>query len=93
MVVYSVLYISLHRHDDGMFYPGGDASSHKMTGNTAKQAGGCNVNIGWSGLEIGSSEYMSAFHHIVIPLVQHFNPELILVASGFDAARGDPLVT
>jgi len=32
-----------------------------------------------------------AFFSIILPVAYQFNPDLILVSSGFDAARGDPL--
>jgi hypothetical protein len=40
---------------------------------------------------IGDEEYIYAFHTIVMPILNEFNPELILVSCGFDAAKGDPL--
>jgi len=40
---------------------------------------------------MGSPEYVAAFHHIVLPIAYQFNPELVLVSAGFDAAVGDPL--
>ena len=40
---------------------------------------------------MGDSEYKAAFDRIVVPIVKQFDPELILVAAGFDAAAADPL--
>ena len=40
---------------------------------------------------MGDSEYKAAFDRIIIPIVKQFDPELILVAAGFDAAAADPL--
>lgn len=40
---------------------------------------------------IGNAEYIAAFHQIVLPIAYQFNPELIIVSAGFDAAIGDPL--
>lgn len=37
------------------------------------------------------AEYISAFLHIVMPIAYQFNPDLVLVSAGFDAAVGDPL--
>lgn len=36
--------------------------------------------------------YLAAFHKVVMPIATAFNPQLVLVSSGFDAADGDPLV-
>lgn len=34
---------------------------------------------------------MAAFHRLVMPIAYAFNPQLVLVSAGFDAADGDPL--
>lgn len=39
----------------------------------------------------GSGAYKDAFERVVIPALEAFKPELILVSSGFDAAYMDPL--
>lgn len=36
-------------------------------------------------------EYIMAIQQIVLPIAYEFNPELVLVSAGFDAAVGDPL--
>lgn len=36
-------------------------------------------------------EYVLAFQRIIMPIAYEFNPELVLVSAGFDAAIGDPL--
>lgn len=36
-------------------------------------------------------EYVMAFQQIIMPIANEFNPELVLVSAGFDAAIGDPL--
>ncbi|XP_041457920.1 histone deacetylase 6-like isoform X2 [Lytechinus variegatus] len=88
----SVLYISLHRHDNGMFYPIGPEGAADQVGKGDGQ--GYNVNIAWNtgnkGL-MGDAEYIAAFHHIIMPLAYQFNPELVFISAGFDAAKGDPL--
>ena len=40
---------------------------------------------------MGDAEYMAAFSQVVLPVAYQFNPQMVLVAAGFDAARGDPL--
>ncbi|MCM2561706.1 class II histone deacetylase [Lutimaribacter sp. EGI FJ00015] len=39
----------------------------------------------------GSGAYRAAFEELVLPKLEAFQPEMILVASGFDAAAMDPL--
>lgn len=49
------------------------------------------MNISWSGgLEppLGDAEYLAAFRTIVMPIAREYNPDIILVSSGFDAATG-----
>lgn len=36
-------------------------------------------------------EYVMAFQKIIMPIAYEYNPELVLVSAGFDAAIGDPL--
>ncbi|KAK2850937.1 hypothetical protein Q5P01_007213 [Channa striata] len=85
----SVLYVSLHRYDDGMFFPSSEDAAPDRVG-IAKGAG-FNVNVAWSGGRMGDSDYLAAFHRVVLPIATEFNPGLVLVSAGFDAARGDPL--
>ncbi|XP_040075757.3 histone deacetylase 4 isoform X1 [Ixodes scapularis] len=84
-----VLYVSLHRHDDGNFFPGtGDPQEVGVEDGT-----GFNVNIAWSGTlnpPMGDAEYIAAFRTIVMPIARDFDPEIVLVAAGFDAAAGHP---
>merc|ERR1711981_853414 len=85
----SVLYISIHRHDNGTFFPGRPNGGIDFVG--AEKGEGFNVNIPWNGSGMGDTEYALAFFNIVLPIAYEFNPELVLVSAGFDAARGDPL--
>ena len=39
----------------------------------------------------GDAEYLAAFHARVIPQLDEFKPELLLISAGFDAHRDDPL--
>ncbi|KAM9855309.1 histone deacetylase 6 [Aulostomus maculatus] len=85
----SVLYISLHRYDNGIFFPSSEEAAADRVG-VAKGAG-FNVNVAWNNGRMGDSDYLAAFHHVVMPIATEFNPGLVLVSAGFDAARGDPL--
>ena len=49
------------------------------------------MNIPWNKDLMGNSEYKAAFDKIVFPIAKQFNPDLILVAAGFDAAAADPI--
>jgi histone deacetylase 4/5 len=84
-----VMYISLHRHDDGNFFPGtGDLQEIGIGEGT-----GFNINIGWCGSlnpPMCDAEYLAAFRTVVMPIAREFNPDIVLVASGFDSAYGHP---
>lgn len=82
----SVMYISLHRHDQGNFFPGTGELNEIGSGEGA----GFNWNIAWSGCQMGDADYLAAFRAIVMPIGREFDPTIVLVACGFDAARGHP---
>ncbi|EAW57954.1 histone deacetylase 7A, isoform CRA_c [Homo sapiens] len=85
----SVLYISLHRHDDGNFFPGSGAVDEVGAGSGE----GFNVNVAWAGgldPPMGDPEYLAAFRIVVMPIAREFSPDLVLVSAGFDAAEGHP---
>ncbi|GAX82206.1 hypothetical protein CEUSTIGMA_g9634.t1 [Chlamydomonas eustigma] len=83
----SVLYISLHRYDSGDFYPGTGSAGEVGVG-----AGeGFNVNIAWNGAGMQNGDYLAAFNHVIMPIAYEYNPNLIIVSAGFDAAEGDPI--
>ncbi|XP_039208513.1 histone deacetylase 7 isoform X1 [Crotalus tigris] len=85
----NVLYLSLHRYDDGNFFPGSGAADEVGSG-----AGeGFTVNVAWTGgldPPMGDPEYLAAFRTVVMPVAQEFSPDVVLVSAGFDAADGHP---
>ncbi|CAL5091293.1 unnamed protein product [Urochloa decumbens] len=83
----SVLYISLHRHEYGNFYPGTGAADE--VGILGGQ--GFSVNIPWSRGGVGDNDYIFAFQNVVLPIAAEFAPDITIISAGFDAARGDPL--
>ena len=84
-----VLYISLHRYDNGSFFPCSEDAGDDKVGDGAGE--GFNINIPFNRGRMGDSEYCLAFQQIVLPVGYEFNPDLVLVSAGFDAAVGDPL--
>lgn len=86
-----VLYISIHRYDNGRFYPG-------ISGNPSiigeGKGIGKNVNIGLNtkyGVKISSNEYAYLYLNMIEPMIAEYNPELIILSAGFDCIIGDPL--
>jgi acetoin utilization deacetylase AcuC-like enzyme len=78
-----VLYVSTHQFP---FYPGtGDVDE---TGEGAGAGYTVNVPLAAGG---GDAVYASAFERIVLPILESYAPELVLVSAGFDASARDPL--
>jgi len=80
----SVLTISLHQ--DGLYPMGGGTMAETGSG-----AGlGHNINIP---LPAGSGHdaYVAAVERAVVPALRAFRPDLVIIASGYDAAVFDPL--
>lgn len=84
-----VLYISIHRYDNGNFFPASTDANYTEVG--TGDGKGYNVNIPWNKKGMTDMEYMLAFQTIVLPIAYDFDPELVLVSAGFDAAVGDQL--
>ncbi|MHC4697626.1 MAG: histone deacetylase family protein [Planctomycetota bacterium] len=80
-----VLFISLHGHP-GVVYPGTGHSEERGKGP------GIDLTINIPMLPpSGGSEYRRAFDDCVLPAVQRFDPQFVLISAGFDAHRLDPL--
>ena len=78
-----VLYFSTHQYP---FYPGTGA-----IGEVGRGAGrGRTVNVPWPA-GMGDAEYLAAFDTLLLPIARSFDPQLVLVSCGFDAAAGDLL--
>jgi acetoin utilization deacetylase AcuC-like enzyme len=79
----SVLTISLHQ--DGLYPPG-----RGLVGDTGEGDGaGANLNIPLPPGG-GRAAYEHAFEQVVLPALDRFRPDLLLVASGLDASMYDP---
>lgn len=79
----SVLYVSTHQFP---FYPGTGAVLE--TGEGAGKGYTVNVPLTAGG---GDGIYRAAFERIILPVLEEYKPELILVSAGFDASARDPL--
>lgn len=79
----AILYISLHQYPH---YPGTGASTEKGIG----RGEGYTMNFPMDAGS-GDKEYMLAFENGIIPELERFKPEFILISAGFDAHSLDPL--
>lgn len=78
-----VLYVSLHQYPH---YPG---TGHSNTVGTGRGRG-YTINLPM-GAGAGDVEYLAAFKERILPALDTFMPEFILVSAGFDAHGDDPL--
>ncbi len=63
-------------------YPGTGARSETGVGNI--------VNVPLRP-NAGSAEFRAAFETVILPALEAFRPDLVLISAGFDAHRDDPL--
>lgn len=79
----SVLYISLHQFP---LWPGTGAASERGKGKGGGFTLNCPMQPG-----SGEKEYLEAFETEILPALDTFGPELLMISAGFDAHRDDPL--
>jgi len=79
----NVFFCSLHQFP---FYPGSGSSLEIGTG----EGKGFTLNIPLA-RGSGFAEYKQAFQEKIIPALEKFVPEFILISAGFDAHKRDPL--
>ncbi|GAB6022029.1 Histone deacetylase 6 [Chamberlinius hualienensis] len=84
-----VLYMSIHRYNNGMFFPGSTEGNYTSVGQDSGT--GYNVNIPWNSHGLGNGDYVSAFHQLILPIAYQYQPEVVFISAGFDAAKGDPI--
>ena len=79
----SVLYISTHQFP---FYPGTGRYDDTGTGRGTGATLNCPMSAGAS-----DTHYTAAFNEKILPKINEFRPEIILISAGFDAHADDPL--
>ncbi len=79
----SVLYISTHQYP---FYPGTGSRAETGIG----EGEGYTLNIPMSAGS-GEKEYLDAFRGEILPALDRYRPELVMISAGFDGHRDDPL--
>lgn len=79
----SVLYASLHQFP---FYPGTGAAWENGVGRGKGATLNCPMEQG-----SGNKEYETAFQQKIMPKMEEFKPDAVLISAGFDAHERDPL--
>jgi acetoin utilization deacetylase AcuC-like enzyme len=78
-----VLFFSTHQYP---WYPGTGAAGETGAGAGAGTTINCPLRAG-----AGRTEIMGAFQQMLVPKLDEFRPELILISAGFDSRVNDPL--
>ncbi|XP_017785966.1 PREDICTED: histone deacetylase 6 isoform X1 [Nicrophorus vespilloides] len=88
-----VLYLSIHKYEQGTYFPSTQDGSSTKTGRGLGT--GYNVNVPFNSSraqeKMGDTEYLNAFCRIVLPIAYQYAPELVIVSAGFDAGVNDLL--
>ncbi|NWH91238.1 HDA10 deacetylase, partial [Aegithalos caudatus] len=84
----SVLYFSWHRYEHQEFWPSLKESDYDAVG--LGKGKGFNINLPWNKIGMGNSDYLAVFFHVLLPMAFEFDPELVIVSSGYDSGIGDP---
>ena len=79
----SIYYSSTHQYP---FYPGTGAKEETGTGDGL----GTTLNLPMDAYS-DDDNYLSAVEKKLIPEIQHYKPDLIIISAGFDAHQNDPL--
>ena len=79
----SVLYVSTHQYP---YYPGTGAASETGVGRGAGATVNCPMPAGAT-----DTDYEKAFSERILPEINKFKPEAVIISAGFDAHRDDPL--
>src|SRR5262249_55790117 len=79
----NVFYASLHQYPH---YPGTGSARERGIG----EGEGATLNLPQPAGS-GDVEWLRAFEHELMPALDDFAPELVLISAGFDAHRDDPL--
>ncbi len=79
----SVFFASLHQYPH---YPGTGARSETGDGRGIGATLNCPMSAG-----AGDNDYTNAFVEKILPAIDRFSPQAILISAGFDAHQADPL--
>ncbi|HHM24106.1 MAG TPA: histone deacetylase, partial [Bacteroidetes bacterium] len=79
----TVFYFSIHQFPH---YPGSGSESERGAG----PGEGFTLNVPLAA-GAGDREYLDAFKEKLVPALEEFRPQFVLISAGFDAHRDDPL--
>src|SRR5438477_200771 len=89
-------YVGELRHiapQSGMIYIDGDTSMSPGTCASGERGEHDTIVNAPLASEDGSARFRAAFENLILPQLQKFSPELIIISAGFDAHYRDPLAS
>lgn len=69
-----VLYVSIHRYDNGSFFPCLPEANFEAVGNGAGR--GFNINVAWNSEGMSDGDYLTTFFQLVLPVAYTYDPEI-----------------
>ena len=75
-----VLYMSVHRYEEGRFWPHLRESNFDYVGEG--EGLGFNVNLPLNVVGCGPAEYLAIFNRLFLPIAAEYRPELVIVSAG-----------
>ncbi|MEC9005375.1 MAG: histone deacetylase [Nitrospirota bacterium] len=81
----SIIFFSTHQYPH---YPGTGAENERGQG----KGEGATINVPMYGGQ-GDEVYREVFRKVLVPVVDTFKPEFVLISAGFDAHEDDPLAS
>ncbi|KAJ3583214.1 hypothetical protein NHX12_034185 [Muraenolepis orangiensis] len=76
------------RYEHGGFWPHLQDSDSAAAGSGPGL--GYTINLPWNKTGMSDADYIAAFQQLLLPVAYEFQPQLVLVAAGFDCVLGDP---
>ncbi|CAG0912798.1 unnamed protein product [Notodromas monacha] len=81
-----VLYFSTHRYERGKFWPELRESDYDCIGDGTGK--GFNINFPFDDVGATDADMLTVWQRILLPIAYEFNPDLVLISAGYDAAFG-----
>nr|XP_046470327.1 histone deacetylase 6 isoform X2 [Neodiprion pinetum] len=81
-----VVYFSIHRYEHAEFWPNLRESNYDYVGE--KKGEGYNFNVPLNKTGMTNADYIAIFQQLLLPMAYEFQPDLVIVSAGYDAALG-----
>ncbi|XP_063548311.1 histone deacetylase 6 [Cydia strobilella] len=83
-----VVYFSIHRYEHGAFWPNLRQSDFHYTG--CGRGTGHTFNVPLNKTGMADADYIAIWTQLLLPMALEYQPELIIISAGYDAAVGCP---